>query len=344
MNNSIVDIAKKAGVSIATVSRALNNNGSVREATRQKILMIAREMNYIPNTFARSLSRKQTDTIGVILPELVDDFFTEIIRGIDEEAYRNNRFIMVSSSHSQRNMIETLLDFMGSGRVDGVILMAPQLNGEEVQWIEKSKKPLVLVNVCRELNNVVSFNIDNIRGAYVVVEHLIKHGYRKIAMIQGPQNNCDASDRLLGYKQALTANDIPFHNELIIQGDFTARSGYYGLIRLMSQKIKPDALFAANDMMAAGVYEAARGLGITIPDDVAVAGFDGIYLSRLLIPQLTTIHVPIAELGRKAVQYLFQMMSGTVDPKNSYREELTTGLVIGGSCGCTNTGSQLLFK
>ncbi|MFZ0388868.1 MAG: LacI family DNA-binding transcriptional regulator [Calditrichia bacterium] len=344
MNTGIVDIAKKAGVSIATVSRALNNNGAVREETRRKILQIANELHYKPNPIARSLSRRQTDTIGVILPELVDDFFTEMIRGIDEEAYRSNRFILVSSSHSQRNIVETLLEFMGSGRVDGVILMAPQLNGDMLNLIHRSKKPVVLVNVCKELKNVASFNIDNFQGAAVMVEHLIGHGYRRIAVIKGPEENCDAEERFRGYQETLSSHGIPVQNELVVQGDFTTRSGYYGLIRLMSQSVKPEAVFATNDMMAAGVYEGCRISGIKIARDVAVAGFDGIYLGRLMLPQLTTIHVPIAELGRKAIRHLFRIISGEVESGMEFREELTTGLVVGGSCGCNHTANQIEFK
>ncbi len=342
MKNSIVEIAKHAGVSIATVSRAINNSGSVRKETRNRILQIAEELNYKPNIIARSLSRSRTDTIGVILPELVDEFFTEIIRGIDEEAYRSGQFILVSSSHSQRNIVETLLEFMGSGRVDGVVLLAPELQGEVVQLIKKSKKPVVLMNVCRGIKDIVSFNIDNSQGAYAVTEHLIRHHCQKIAMICGPEGNCDAGDRIRGFKAALRDYEVHFYDELMIQGDFTTRSGYYGFTRLMSQRMKPDAVFAANDMMAAGLYEAARVLGIQIPGDVAVAGFDDIYLSRLLQPRLTTVHVPISELGSKAARYLFRLINGEVEPEE-HREELATGLVIGGSCGCPGFESSKLF-
>lgn len=344
MSINIVDIAKQAGVSIATVSRALNNNGSVRAETRQKILQIANELNYKPNPIARSLSRKRTDTIGVILPELVDEFFMEIIRGIDQEAYKSGQYIVVSSSHSQRNIVETLLEFMSSGRVDGVILMAPQFHNEIAELIQKSKKPVVLVNVCREMKKVVSFNINNYQGAFAITEHLIKHGYQKIGMILGPEGNCDAQERYRGFKDALVHHGLKFRKERTVQGDFSVRSGYYGFVRLMSQQQKPQAIFAANDMMAVGVYEAARESNIRIPQDVAVVGFDDIYLSRLLNPRLTTVHVPISELGSKAIQYLFRMVNQEVDANTPYREELTTGLVIGGSCGCNAPIIPNLFK
>lgn len=336
MDITIIEIARRAGVSTATVSRALNNNGPVREETRQKILQIARELNYKPNPIARSLSRKQTDTIGVILPELVDEFFMEIIRGIDETAYRANRYVMLSSFHSQRNIVETLLEFMGSGRVDGVILMAPQMQTDLASLLAKSKKPVVLLNVNHSIQNAVCFNIDNYHGAFSITKHLIDHGYQRIGMILGPEGNCDAEERFRGFSDALSKHNLPVENSLIVQGDFAARSGYYGFGRLMNQERKPQAIFAANDMMAVGCYEAAKSSHIKIPDDVAIVGFDDIFLGRLLSPRLTTVHVPISELGSKAIHYLLRMIEGEVDPDQPYREEISTALIIGGSCGCKN--------
>jgi len=340
---NINEIARRAGVSIATVSRALNNTGSIREATRQKILQIAEELNYKPNPIARSLSRKHTDTIGVILPELVDEFFMDIIRGIDEEAYRNDQYVMVSSSHSKRDIVQTLLEFMSSGRVDGVILMAPQFRDELTELIQKNKRPVVLLNSHNFINDSICFNINNYQGALAIVEHLIGHGYKKIGMIQGPEGNCDADERFRGFKDALIKNSLSILDSIVVPGDFTAKSGYYGFIRLMSQSQKPDAIFAANDMMVVGAYEAARSSNIKIPQDVAIVGFDDIFLSRFLIPRLTTVHVPIVELGTKAMRYLLKMISGEVDSRQPHREELSTGLVIGGSCGCTNFMAQTFF-
>ncbi|MEJ2635410.1 MAG: LacI family DNA-binding transcriptional regulator [Calditrichia bacterium] len=343
MSTNIIEIAKRAGVSIATVSRALNNNGPVREETRQKILQISRDLNYKPNPIARGLSRKRTDTIGVILPELVDEFFMDIIRGIDEEAYRANKYVLVSSSHSQRDVIETFLEFMVSGRVDGVILMIPHLHEEAAELIRKSKHPLVMLNVGRENKDVVSFNIDNYQGAYAITRHLIEHQNERIAMIKGYPGNCDAEGRLMGYRDALDHSGIALDEDLVVQGDFTVRSGYDGFRQLMSRNKKPDAIFAANDMMALGIYEAARISGIRIPDDISVAGFDDIFLSRLLLPRLTTVHAPIQELGIRAIQYLFKIIDGEVDPKTPHREELSTSLIIGGSCGCPHQSGHNLF-
>ncbi len=330
---TIREIARRAGVSTATVSRVLNDIGPVREATRQKILAIAKELNYRPNPMARSLTTRQTNTIGLILPELVDEFFMNLIHTIDEEVFRANRFLMVASSHSQRNVVETLLDFMGSGRVDGVILMAPQINIDVANLVRHSKRPVVLLNSINH-QQTVSFNIDNYQGAYSITEHLIKHGYRRIAMIQGPTGNCDAEERFRGFCDALQHHKLTLNEHWVVLGQFTEESGYHAFNRLMSQTMRPDAIFAANDMMAIGVYKSAQQFGLNIPKDVAVVGFDDIYATQLLNPRLTTVHVPIDELGMKAIRYLLKMISGEVDPHKAYHESITTGLVIGGSCGC----------
>jgi LacI family transcriptional regulator len=343
MKININDIAKKCDVSIATVSRALNNKGPVKSSTRAKVLQTAQEWNYKPNTIARSLSRSKTDTIGVILPELVDEFFLDIIHGIDEEAHRNNYYIMVSSSHSQRNLVETFLEFMSSGRVDGVILMEPTLSEEVTQIMKKIKRPIVFLNGHPNLEGIVSFSINNYQGAYAITNHLAGHGNNRLGIINGPENNVDAQDRNRGFRDALRDNRLELNEAFSVPGDFSAKSGYYGFIRLLSQPDKPQAIFAANDMMALGAYEAAKHHNIKIPNDIALAGFDDIFLSRLLTPRLTTVHAPIVELGSKALRYLLKMIDGEVDAKESYTEKLATGLVIGGSCGCTGLSGPVVF-
>jgi DNA-binding LacI/PurR family transcriptional regulator len=342
MKTNIKVVAKRAGVSIATVSRAFNEQELVREDTRNKIIQIARDLNYKPSPIARGLSTKITDTIGVILPDLVGEFFMDIIHGIDEEAYKANQYVMVSSSHSQRNMVETLIEFMASGRVDGVILMAPQMHREVAEFLKKSKRPIVLINSCPDLTDAVSFQIDNYQGAYSIVEHLIGHGYKEIAIIKGPAENCDSQERYSGFLDALHKNNLSSKSSFEVSGDFGIKSGYYAFMRLMSQSKKPDAIFISNDMMAVGAYEAAKVSNIHIPHDVALVGFDDIYLSKLLNPRLTTVHVPISELGAKAVNYLIRIINGEVNAKQTYKEVLSTGLVIGGSCGCTNSYQSLL--
>jgi DNA-binding LacI/PurR family transcriptional regulator len=334
MRTNIKDIAEKTGFSVATVSRVMNNKGPVRDDTRRRVLKIAEELNYKPHPFARGLSRKLTDTIGVILPELNDEYFMDIIHGIDEEAHRNKRYLMVSSSHSERNDMETIIEFMSSGRVDGVILMAPSMQQDIYNILSKSRRPVVLLNSAPQLNGIVSFSVDNFRGAFLITEHLIGHDYKRIGMIKGPEQNIEAKERFLGFTKALSENNIVYNPDLVISGDFSTRTGYYGFLRLMGQPNRPEAIFMANDMMALGAYEAARISNIRIPEDIAIVGFDDIFSGRIVTPRLTTIHSPINELGGQAMKYLLMMINREVDPGASFQKVLSPALVIGESCGC----------
>ena len=335
MKIDIHKVASKAGVSIATVSRALNGSTLVKPNTKEKILKIVDELNYIPNPIARSLSKQSTETIGVVLPDLVGEFFMDFIHSIDEEAYKRSWHVLISSSHSQRNMIETLIELMGSGRVDGVILMAPQIENKVSEIIQKSRTPVILINTCGDFTKIDQIKINNFQGAFNIVEHFIKiHNYNKIGIINGPKGNCDAEERLAGYLNALKKYKIEKNNTLIINGDFDVESGVLGFTTLINQKVKPEAIFVANDMMAIGAYEAAKELGYKIPGDIAIAGFDDIYLSQFLNPRLTTIHVPIADLGIKAVKYLLDRINKKESNGKVHFEVLPTELVVGGSCGC----------
>ncbi len=333
MKIDIHKVALKAGVSIATVSRALNNSNLVKPNTKAKILKIVDDLNYIPNPIARSLSKQSTETIGVVLPDLVGEFFMDFIHSIDEEAYKRGWHVLISSSHSQRNIIETLIELMGSGRVDGVILMAPQIQTEVSEIIQKSKTPIILVNTCGDFQKLDQIKVDNFKGSFNVVEHFIKiHKYKKIGIIKGPKGNCDAEERFSGYLSALKKYKIKKDPSLIANGSFDVESGCVAFTTLMNQKIRPDAIFVANDMMAVGAYESAKELSIKIPDDVAIAGFDDIYLSQFLIPRLTTVRVPVMELGCRAVKYLLDKINKK-DNKVHF-EVLPVELDIGGSCGC----------
>lgn len=335
MKIDIHKVASKAGVSIATVSRALNGSTLVKQGTKERILKAVEELNYIPNPIGRSLAKQSTETIGVVLPDLVGEFFMDFIHSIDEEAYKQNWHVLISSSHSQRNIIETLIELMGSGRVDGVILMAPQIQNEVSEIIQKSKTPVVLVNTCENFNKIDQIKINNYQGSFDIVEHFIKvHKYKKIGIINGPKGNCDAEERLSGYLSALKKYKVPKDSSLIMNGNFDVESGVLGFTTLMNQQIKPEAIFATNDMMAVGAYEAAKELGYKIPNDIAIAGFDDIYLSQFLSPRLTTVHVPISDLGSKAVEYFLDRINKKRGNGKVHFEVLPTVLVIGGSCGC----------
>ena len=332
MKVTIHDIAEKAGVSIATVSRAFSEaKNSVKPETREKIYKIAEELNYSPNAIARSLASNTTKTIGVVLPEIQGEFFTDIIQGIDEIAFSEGYHMIVAGSHSQRNIIDSIMGFMGKSMVDGVILMVPTITNRVQSLLEKYNTPVVIITDDEDFQAYDTVGIDNYQGAYSIIQHLIKvQNQTKIAIINGPDENNDAIKRRAGYMSALKDNGIEPRNEWIIQSDFTLKGGELASSRLLSLRNKPDVIFAANDMMALGCYHVAQSMGISIPEELGVVGFDHIMLSDFIYPKLTTVHVPISELGKNAGSILFEKISKKKD-KEPQHIKISTGVIIGDS-------------
>jgi len=332
MATTIKEVASKANVSIATVSRALNDGSKVRPSTKESILIIAEKLNYKPNIIARNLVKKNTSIIGLVLPEIQGDFFTDIIKGVDEVAYSSKYHIIVASSHSERPVVESLMNFMGRSMVDGVIIMSPLINDRIKEIIKKSDTPLVIIDCVSPIENVDTVNIDNFQGAYAITEYLIKNlGYKKVAHVEGPANNNDAIQRKAGYIEALYKNNIPIKQEWIVPGGFTSDGGRLACSRLLSLIEKPEVIFAGNDMMAAGCYKAIDSLGFKVPDDIGVAGFDDIFLSEFLTPRLTTVHIPIIEIGKSAARLLINKIKNGKDHKPKHLK-VSTGIIVGESC------------
>lgn len=333
MNITIKDIAREANVSIATVSRALNNKSNVDEYTKQNILKIAEELKYKPNFIARNLVKQETNVIGLVLPEIQGDFFTEIIKGIDQHAFPRGYNTVVAGSHSQRTIVESMIHFMDKSMIDGIIIMVPAVNDQIKEIIDRSTIPVVLISGKNELVDIDTVSIDNYQGAYSMTDYLIKQGYTKIAHVRGPSNNNDAVERKKGYLDALKAYGIPVREDWIINGEFSLKGGEYAASRLLSLLDKPEVIFAGNDMMAIGCYKVIRAHGLKIPQDIGVTGFDDISISDLLNPRLTTVHVPISELGRTAANLLLNRIekeknNEQIEPKHI---KISTGIIIGGS-------------
>jgi LacI family transcriptional regulator len=332
-NNTIKDVAKKAGVSIATVSRVFNNSPLVSEETRKKILKTSNELKYSPNLLARGLMLKKTDTLGVVLPDLYGDFFSEVIKGIDEIARKRSYHILVASTHSHKDEIESILKVMRGGRVDGLIIMSPHIDSNSIQNFLPGDIPVILLNCFGDYSTVSSITIDNYHGAKLMTRHLIKHGHKNIAIIKGVEGNYDAEERLRGYRKALKEANIIESSISLVHGDFTEESGYSAMKKIASLKPRPTAVFASNDSMAIGAIRAAHELGIKIPNDIAVAGFDDIPITKFIKPSLSSVHVPIFELGKLAATKLIdKILSG----EGSKREKivLETTLMVRESCGC----------
>jgi LacI family transcriptional regulator len=327
---TIKDVAREAKMSVATVSRVLNGSGPVSEETRRLIREVAGRMRYVPHSGARSLITSKTQTLGVLLPDLYGEFFSEVIRGMDDTAQRNGFHLLISRAYADRHGIETAIRAM-RGRADGVVVMSPDLDAESLLNLPSTIPVVLLCSVSRG-NEIDSLTIQNCRGAREMVAHLISVGHRRIAIIKGSPRNYDAAERLRGYRMSLREAGIMLDPLLEREGDFTEAAGYSAVLKLIALKNRPTAIFAANDSMAIGVLSALRESGIAVPEEMAVAGFDDIPLARYMDPPLSSVHVPIWELGARAVDLLLHGITHKNDHPRR-RERVSTKLVIRRSTG-----------
>lgn len=302
---TIKDVAREADVSVATVSRALNGHDNVAEPVRRLVMETASRLRYQPHAAARSLSSRRTQTIGVVLPDLHGEFFSELIRGIDQVARAHRKHLLVSSYHGHPEEQGAALQAM-RGRVDGLLVLSPYADrpGFLTDNLPDSL-PVVLINTQLPESGYPALSIDNYRGAVAMVEHLVQAGHKRIAFIGGPADNFDARERARGYRDAL-ARLLPKQAPWELDGDFDEASGYEAGRKTLEAEVRPDAVFAANDMMALGCLYAFNQAGVRVPEDIALAGFDDIPLARFVHPPLTTMRVNIAELGGTAMQRLLQ--------------------------------------
>ena len=302
---TIRDVARRAQVSVASVSRALNNLENVSEETRARVADAVRELGYVPHAGARSLSLARTNAIGVVLPDLHGEFFSEIVRGMDREASSRGYLLLLSNMHAGNAHSTSALRAM-RGRVDGLIVMAPHLRQEELAEALPRGTPAVLVNT--RTDGRPGIRLDNAAGARAVARHFAELGCRRIVHIAGAAGNIDAQERAEAFAAALVGSGAELE---IVQGDFTEESGAAAIELLLGSGARFDGVFAANDMMASGALQALRKAGLRAPEDVAVAGFDDIPLAKHL--GLTTVRVRIAELGKRAFDRLLAMLEAHED-------------------------------
>ena len=311
----------------------MNDSGPVRHETRLRIEEAVLRLHFTPNSTARSLSTRQTHTIGVLLPDLYGEFFSEIIRGIDQTIQGKGFHALISSSHNDAGEVEAALRTM-RGRVDGLILMASGLTSETLARILPSNTPLVLINANYDGAHYDTLDVDNFSGAFKMTEHLLSLGHREIRMIRGADGHRDASEREAGFRAALIAAGVVDTDGWIVPGEFTEASGFRAAQQILSQPVRPTAIFAANDSMAVGVLSALREAGVRVPEDVAVVGFDDIPIAEYVSPPLTTVRVSVAALGARAVERLFDSLDS--NNGNEHKSEvLPTELTIRRSCGAT---------
>jgi DNA-binding LacI/PurR family transcriptional regulator len=312
---SIKDIAKAAGVSHSTVSRALSDSPLVKAETKARIQRLAREMGYSPDARARSLVMGQTRTVGVVVTTIADPFAAEVVQGIESTAHDHDYTVILCSSRAEPEREITAVEMLRSKRVDGVIVTSSRIGDLYLEHLERIGVPIVLINNHSEHGGryTYSVSVDNQHGGHLATTHLIQLGHRRIAYVSRPSDYRSNQERMAGYRQALAEAGIPFEPALVVPGTGRAGGGERALPVLMGLDEPPTAVFCYNDMTAIGLLRAAREAGLSVPQDLAVVGFDDILLASYVCPPLTTIAQPKAKMGQQAMQMALALMA-TKDP------------------------------
>jgi LacI family transcriptional regulator len=329
---TIKEIAKLANVSPMTVSRAVNNSHKVREETRENILEIADRLGYRPNRIARSLVSKKSNLISLVVANISNPFFAEISRGIEDKARENGYNVIFSSTDDDTKNLESCVQTMREVGVDGFIIAAVCLKEPIVDKLVDQEFPVVLINRRVKKNNVNYVVVDNQKGAFLAVEHLINNGYKKIGIIAGKSSVSTGKERFQSYRQTLLDHGIKFKKEYSSQGPFTKEHGKKAAQKMLTLKNRPEAIFAASDNIALGVMDAAGELGLNIPEDLAIVGFDDTDFSSNSKIRLTTVSQRKYEMGERGVQILIDLIERQ-QPDYISKIVLEPRLIIRESCG-----------
>jgi len=333
---NIRKVSKLAGVSVATVSRVLNHPESVSEETRNRILKIMEEENYVPNSIARSLSTNKTNTIGLIIPNILDPLYPSITKGVEDVFFKKGYNILLSNTEYDAKREKDCIEMLLSKKVDGLIICSSILGREGFEIIMKQKVPFVLVGEYIDDSDINIVYTDYLSGAYMATKHLIKAGYKVIAHISGPMNRKVSKEKLEGYKKALLEAGYPYDEEYVIEGNNQIDGGHLALKKMIKKKGKPDAIFVANDLMALGTIEAIKALGYAVPKDIAIVGFDDIDVSSLIEPKLTTVTHPVYRMGLTAARLLLDYILDEEETCFKQKIFIQPMLKVRKSCGFDN--------
>jgi LacI family transcriptional regulator len=336
---TLEDIAKKVGVSRSTVSRVVNGFPNVNPDIRSKVLETIQETGYHPNAAARSLASQRSGVIGLMLPRsvssfFIDPFFPQLTQGVAYGCNKNDLTLslyLVSNKEDEEKIYPRI---SRRGLLDGILVQAGQPDARMMEYLATSRVPNVVLGRPFIPEGANYIDVDNVSAAANATRHLINLGYKRVATITGERNSAVTIDRLEGYKQALKNSGREIDESLIVEGDFTEPGGYTAMEQLLT--VKPDAVFAASDIMAVGAMNAVLNAGLRIPDDVAFVGFDDIPVSTMTPVKLTTIRQPILQFGIKAVELLIDVINNGKKPAR--RITLETELIIRESCGAQRSG------
>ncbi|MBU1077648.1 MAG: LacI family transcriptional regulator [Spirochaetes bacterium] len=306
------EVAKKAGVSFITVSRVVNNKGNVKEKTKKRVLKVIKELGYYPNSLGRGLNMNRTFTIGIIVPftaHIFDtSYYIELLSGIETACAEQNYHILLYPKKEEKEEIDYQRLFF-ERKADGLLIIAPEVDDEQIRSINDNSIPCVVVDGRQSYKNIIFIDSDNVKGAYLATEYLIKMGHKRIAFLGGWTFVRNGMDRRNGYLKALEKYSISRNDRYIMKGDFTEHSGYANMITLLFLEERPTAVFAANDSMAIGAMSAIKENGLKIPDDISIIGFDDIKMLHYLSPSLSTVKQFSYDMGYTAAGFLIQKIN-----------------------------------
>lgn len=330
---TIKDIAKAANVSKAAVSYVINGKPGVSEETRRRIVEIMRQANFRPNATARGLAGQRTEMLGLVIPDITDMFYANIVRGVENKANDFGYTLNLCTTHAVPSRERDVLDIFTSGRVDGVILMAYSLSRDYLEKLKRRGVPFVLIDSPVQDDSVFSIAIDNEDAGYQATEYLIELGHKEIAFIHGSRDSTDSEQRFAGYCRALQEHGLACRENLVKSGQYERAGGYQAAKDLLRTEASgasgtsaPTAVFAANDQMALGVLAAAQELGLRVPEDLSIIGVDDIEAVSLVNPPLTTVRQPMYEVGVEATEALVKLIKG--EEVGEWRVLMRTTLVV----------------
>jgi LacI family transcriptional regulator len=323
------DVAREAGVSINTVSRALNGKPDVNEDTKKRILQIADRLNYVPNFLAKGLVTKNTRTIGVIVSDNANPVFARMIKGVEDYARSRGYNIILSNTDEKYEREEEAVRLLREKQVDGlVITLTPaQKKRTDILELKRSGVPFILLN--RHMDDIMTDYVinDNVYGAYLAVSHLVKLGHKRVGYISGPSQISSAQERLEGYKKALFENNIEFDNSLVKESNLKMEDGYRLIKEFLELENRPTAVFTYSDLLAIGALKALKEAKLKVPKDIALVGYDDIEFSSLLEVPLTTVHQPKYRIGEEGAKIIINRIEKK-DSEGLQRIVLKPELVI----------------
>lgn len=307
---TIYEVSELAGVSLATVSRVINHSGKVTSKTRIKVESAMKELGYRPNSIAQSLASNRSNSVGILVPELHGPFFGAMLSSIELELREAGKHVIITAGHSDAERERDGIEFLASRRCDALILFVFAISNERIKSLMETTMPIVVIGRLIPGMEEDCVSLDNEAGGYIATKALIEAGHRRLACVTGPLWKSDGRERLAGYRRALHEHGLDFEPALVVEGDYEESSGRSGMQQLLDQGQAFTGLVCANDEMAAGAIAVAREHGMEIPGDLSIVGFDNVFFTRYMHPQLSTVDYPIDTMGQMAARCVLRDVYG----------------------------------